>query len=198
MCTECPSRLARDLEAGFGDLVAHHQDLVYGMAMWLTGRAADAEDLAQEAFVRAYRALATYPTERRAGLRTRGWLAAIVLNLARNRARGRHDARVEPWTGHDRAADPRHEPGAVAERREAAREWRARLDTLPRPYRQAVELRHVHGLSYPELAEALGRPVGTVKSDVHRGVALLRRTLEAEEVAAGDRPAADGRGRQDG
>lgn len=198
MCTECPSRLARDLEAGFRDLVVHHQDLVYGMAVRLTGRAADAEDLAQEAFVRAYRALATYPPDRRAGLRTRGWLAAIVLNLARNDARGRRDARMEPWTGHDRAADPRHEPGTVAERRETAREWRARLDTLPTRYRQAVELRHVHGLSYPELAEALDRPMGTVKSDVHRGIVLLRQSLEAEGVVASDRAGADGGWRQDG
>ena len=52
---------------------------------------------------------------------------------------------------------------------------------IPR-YRRAVELRHVSGLSYPELAEALGRPLGTVKSDVHRGVALLRTALEQETI----------------
>ncbi len=69
----------------------------------------------------------------------------------------------------------------MAERREAARAWRDRLDALPARYRRAVELRHVSGLSYPELAEALDRPVGTVKSDVHRGVRLLREALMREE-----------------
>jgi RNA polymerase sigma-70 factor (ECF subfamily) len=170
--------------------MAHHQDLVYGMALRLTGRPADAEDLAQETFLRAYRALSGYPHDRVAGLRPRGWLAAIALNLARNRVRGRRRSeggRVHEPLDHVGADegrhpldDPRLEPASVAERRESAREWRARLDTLPASYRQAVELRHVEGLSYPELAEALGRPVGTVKSDVHRGVALLRRVLEAE------------------
>jgi RNA polymerase sigma-70 factor (ECF subfamily) len=58
--------------------------------------------------------------------------------------------------------------------------WRARLDRLPVRYRRAVELRHVEGLSYPELSAALGRPLGTVKSDVHRGVRALREAVERE------------------
>ena len=70
--------------------------------------------------------------------------------------------------------------------REAAREWHARLQALPPRYRRAVELRHVSGLSYPELAEALGRPIGTVKSDVHRGVRLLRAALAKEESVIQD------------
>ena len=54
------------------------------------------------------------------------------------------------------------------------------MAALPPRYRRAVELRHVSGLSYPELAEALERPLGTVKSDVHRGVQLLRAAYEHE------------------
>ena len=71
-------------------------------------------------------------------------------------------------------------PEHLAERRAAADAWRTRLAALPSRYRRAVELRHVSGLSYPELAEALGRPLGTVKSDVHRGVRLLREAYEHE------------------
>jgi RNA polymerase sigma-70 factor (ECF subfamily) len=71
-------------------------------------------------------------------------------------------------------------------RRESDRAWRARLEKLPLRYRRAVELRHISGLSYPELAAALERPVGTVKSDVHRGVGLLRQGLRQEALDDAD------------
>jgi RNA polymerase sigma-70 factor (ECF subfamily) len=77
-------------------------------------------------------------------------------------------------------ADGAPGPERVAEQRESAATWRARLDALPSRYRRAVELRHVSGLSYPELALALDRPLGTVKSDVHRGVRLLREVVMDE------------------
>lgn len=160
--------------------MAHYQDLVYGLALRSTGRPTDAEELAQDAFVRAYRALAGYDAGRVRELRAGGWLAAITANLARNRAR----RRPGPTSGLDGLAETRADgsagPERVAEEREAARAWRARLDALPARYRRAVELRHVSGLSYPELAEVLGRPLGTVKSDVHRGVGLLREALLRE------------------
>lgn len=142
--------------------------------------AADAEDLAQETFIRAYRALVGYERERVSSLRPRGWLAAIATNVGRNRARRPRapttdlDAVAEPL------AEPAHQPDQVAARREQARVWWARLQQLPSRQRQAVALRHVDGLSYPELAEALDRPLGAVKSDVHRGVARLRRIIDSE------------------
>lgn len=182
MCTDCPARLAADPTAAFPVLVAHHADLVYGLALRSTGRPADAEDLAQETFVRAWRAIGRYDRERIEALHLRGWLARIVLNLARNRARARPASPDVDLGAAVEAADPGAEgqPEAAAERRETAREWRGRLDRLPPRYRLAVELRHVDGLSYPEIATALERPVGTVKSDVHRGVRLLREQLEGE------------------
>ena len=187
MCTDCPARLASDLEAAFPAFLAHHQDLVYAVAMRLTHCPADAEDLAQEAFIRAYRALEGYEPARRRELRTRGWLAAITLNLGRNRLRTRaHLLALMPLEGAAEVmADGGPGPEALATRHESERAWRARLAALPRRYGMAVSRRHVDGLSYPELAEALGRPVNTVKSDVHRGLALLRRAL-AEE-SEGDR-----------
>jgi RNA polymerase sigma-70 factor (ECF subfamily) len=180
VCAECPRRLADDFDAAFPVFLAHHQDLVYGIALRSTRRPADAEELAQDAFVRAYRALADYPAKRTRDLRPRGWLAAIVSNLARNRARRKAPLTADLDAVAERADEGARQPDRVAEQREAARLWRARLDGLPRRYRQAVELRHVSGLSYPELAEALDRPLGTVKSDVHRGVRLLRETLMQE------------------
>ena len=181
MCADCPRRLAADLEAAYPEFLAHHRDLVYGIALRSTKRPADAEELAQDAFVRAYRALAGYDRARIRELRPRGWLAAITGNLARNRSR----RRTAPSTGlevvTETHADSTPGPERVAERRESARLWQARLGALPTRYRRAVELRHVSGLSYPELAEALDRPLGTVKSDVHRGVRLLREALARED-----------------
>jgi RNA polymerase sigma factor (sigma-70 family) len=68
----------------------------------------------------------------------------------------------------------------VALRRDDREAWAGRLLRLPPSYRAAVVLRHVDGLSYPEAAAALGRPEGTVKAQVHRGIAMLRTMLEAE------------------
>lgn len=180
MCTECPNRLAEDLDGAFPEFLAHHQDLVYGIALRSTKRPADAEELAQDAFIRAYRALAGYPEKRTRELRPRGWMAAIVGNLARNRARRTTRATADLESVVQSRADDAPGPDRVAERRESAEAWRRRLDALPPRYRRAVELRHVSGLSYPELSEALDRPLGTVKSDVHRGVRLLREALMDE------------------
>ena len=180
MCADCPARLARDLDTAFPDFLAHHQDLVFSVALRVTGRQADAEDLAQETFVRAFRALRTYDASRIRELRTRGWLAAIALNQGRNRSRRRHPGTVGLDATTAVAAEARLQPEAVVEERESAAEWRARLGALPARYRLAVELRHVAGLPYPEVALAMGRPVGTVKSDVHRGVRMLREAWLAQ------------------
>jgi RNA polymerase sigma-70 factor (ECF subfamily) len=189
VCIDCPAELARDRDAGFAQLVEHHQDLVFGVARRVTGNQADAEDLAQETFVRAYRALRGYDAERIRALHLRGWLARICLNLGRNRVRDHATATAGSGAPAplEAAAELRDleavEPERIVERREARRRWAGLLDALPPGYRSAVTMRHVDGLSYPELAVALGRPLGSVKSDVHRGVALLRRAYERDEAA---------------
>jgi len=179
VCNSCPAALAGDLDRAFATVVAHHQDLVYGVARRLTRDPDDAEDLAQETFIRAYRALRTYDGDRIRALHLRGWLAQIALNLGRNRARAARPAiPIEAAPEIPDAVSA--EPSSVAQRREAARFWSCLLGTLPDRYRRAVELRHVDGLSYSELSTALRKPVGTVKSDVHRGVALLRAAYERQ------------------
>src|SRR5512147_867998 len=77
--------LASDLDGSFEALVLAHQDRLYSIALRLLGDRRDAEEAAQDAFVRAYRALATYESERILDLRLRPWLATIVLNLCRSR-----------------------------------------------------------------------------------------------------------------
>jgi RNA polymerase sigma factor (sigma-70 family) len=179
---ELPDRLARDLDGSFEELVRGHERLVFGLALRVVGDRADAEEVAQDTFERAYHALAGYPAERVAAMRLRPWLARIALNLARNRLRRRppparplEDGDGQPLAV---AAPAAAEPAEVAERGQERDFWAGLLAGLPRPYREAVVLRHVEGLPYGEVAEVLGRPVGTVKTHVHRGVRQLRVMLE--------------------
>ena len=177
---DLPARLATDLDGSFGDLVRAHQDLVFGVALRVSGDRASAEDIAQEAFVRAYRALKRYPGQRVKELRARPWLAQITINLARNHVRA-HRLHAELDEVAERMPSAEEGPVRIAERRDDRRMWARLLAGLPPRYRLAVAFRHVEGLSYEELAEALNRPVGSVKSDVHRGVALLRAAYDAEQ-----------------
>jgi RNA polymerase sigma-70 factor (ECF subfamily) len=181
--------LARDLDGAFEALVLAHQDRCFTIALRVLGDRGAAEEAAQDALVRAYKALAGYDTQRILDLRLRPWLATIVLNLCRTRA-ARRAARGAPPLSLDIAEAPLPEPAAVdastspvavAERHAERERWAALLATLPPAYRAAVVLRHVDGLSYPDLAIALDRPEGTVKAQVHRGLARLRTALEAAD-----------------
>jgi len=175
--------LAANLDAAFPAFVAAEMSRIYGVALRLTGRPTDAEDLAQDTLVRAYRALASWEPDRIRELNVRPWLASIVVNLARNRARARL-SRPTTVSLVDELAHPGialHEtPHGRLERREVAEAWAARLLALPERYRAPLVLRHVDGLSYDEIGIALDRPAGTVKAQVHRGIALLRLALDAE------------------
>jgi RNA polymerase sigma-70 factor (ECF subfamily) len=182
---ELPARLARDLDGSFAELVGAYQRLVFGLALRVVADRADAEEVAQDTFARAYWALASYPSERVAAMRLRPWLAQITLNLARNRRR-RRPPPARPLEDGDGqalavAAPAAAEPAAVAERGQDRELLVELLAALPRGWREAVVLRHVEGLPYDEVAEVLGRPVGTVKTHVHRGVRRLRDHLEARE-----------------
>lgn len=175
--------LVADLDGGFADVVRVHERVVYTVALRLSRGQADAEDLAAEAFLRAYRALRGYDADRIAGLKLRPWLLTIVRNTARNAAR---DAARRP--GPPPVFEPVDEPSAgpsveqQAERHDLGREVGALLAALPEVQRAAVVLRHVIGLPTSEVAEVLSCPAGTAKSHISRGLARLRALLA-------DRPA---------
>ena len=182
--------MVRDLDGCFEVLVRGHQDRIYSIALRLTGDAGDAEEVAQDTFLRAYRALGTYEAKRIRELHLRAWLATIAVNLCRNRA-ARRRLRTVSLSGptgdpteveHLLPSAPASEsPAGVTARREGAEYWARLVADLPDRYRAAVVLRHVDGLSYEEMSEVLGRPEGTVKAQVHRGLALLRAAFEAAE-----------------
>ncbi|HEY4889911.1 MAG TPA: sigma-70 family RNA polymerase sigma factor [Candidatus Dormibacteraeota bacterium] len=155
----------------FERMVHEHQDRVFALGFALTGNRHDAEEVAQDTFLRAYRALVTYPPDRIRELKQKAWLHRIALNVVRNRVRGIRPRLVElNGSEPDHARGP--EDGALLKMEMDA--LAARVAALPARYRAAVVLRHVQGLSYEEAADALGQPVGTVKANVHRGLKLLR------------------------
>jgi RNA polymerase sigma-70 factor (ECF subfamily) len=173
--------LAKDLDAGFPAYVRATADGIFSGSLRMLGDRHDAEDIMQETYGRAYRALAEYDVERIRSLRVAGWTWTIAANLCRNRLRSR--AR-KPATSLDRAP-------AVADTADVAAEALSGLDTdlraallgLPFPQRAGVVLRHVLDLDYEQIATALDRPVGTVKADVHRGLARLRSQIATQETS---------------
>ena len=168
--------LATDLDAHFERLVLGHQDRLYTIALRLLGDPRDAEEVAQDAFVRAYRALASYEPVRIRELRLRPWLATIAINLCRNHRRRRRLLLVpiDAPGGEIDQRDPAGGPLDATVRHDSARHWAGLLASLPALYRAPIVLRHVDGLSYEEMSSVLGRPEGTLKAQVHRGLALLR------------------------
>jgi RNA polymerase sigma-70 factor (ECF subfamily) len=181
METELTARLADDLDGNFESLVVAMQEPVYRFAYRWCGNAQDAEEIAQDAFVKAYRALQGYERERIVSLSLRSWLLTIALNVARNRVRGKR-LPLDPLDAADLLIDDASEaPDRFSERRETSGQLEDALLALPPRYRGPVILRHVLGLSYDEIGAALEQPAGTAKSNVHRGIQLLRERLTALE-----------------
>jgi RNA polymerase sigma-70 factor (ECF subfamily) len=186
------SRLAADLEGSFEEMVVLYQDRLYAFALRLTGSSRDAEEIAQDAFVRAYRALRGYSAERVRELALKAWLYRITLNVARNRSRGKKLAAVSLDQESDGAVfdlpdDGSVQPEVLSERADE-RERLARLvASLPERYRAAVVLRYVTELSYADAAEVLKQPVGTVKANVHRGILQLRAAMAGQKKSAIER-----------
>ncbi len=165
----------------FAAVVAPHLDDAYGLARWLTGSATDAEDVVQEACIRALGALDGAPVER-----GKPWLLAIVRNaaftwLAKNRPKGvilTDDAGALEAAAAKNAPDaPDPEAALIAAADEKALE--AAIGALPHLFREVVVMRDINGLSYREIAAAIGAPIGTVMSRLARGRAVLVASLGA-------------------
>ena len=169
-------RLATNLDQAFADLVREMERPVYSGVRRMVPTGADAEDVTHEVFIRAYRALAEYPPERIRQLNLRAWVWTIAMNLCRNAARTR--SRRPRTVELDRdafASGPGPEGHALIDAEN--QRWSQLLRQLPVAQRNAVILRHIVGLPYAEIAAATGRAEGTVKADVHRGIATLKEAL---------------------
>src|SRR5713226_1053631 len=160
-------------------------DSLYRAALRLTRVPADAEDLVQETYLKAFRAAGSFES----GTNLRAWLFTILHNTARNRARDRaRDTVAVDSEVVDRAAELPAPGGAVDTpetrliRETLAPELQAALDALPEAFREAVWLRDVEEFSYAEIADMLEIPIGTVMSRISRGRAALYQHLRSSVV----------------
>jgi RNA polymerase sigma-70 factor (ECF subfamily) len=176
--TSGDARLVERLGAGdsraFEDLVIAYQHRVFGVAVRMLGNRAEAEEVAQEAFLRAHRGLASF----RGDAKLSTWLYAITSRLCLTRLASAE--RRAPRGGEPellRLADP-GDPRSYAERHEIEAALHRAIGELPEERRIVVVLRDFEGLAYEEIADALDLEPGTVRSRLHRARQELREKLE--------------------
>ena len=161
--------------ASFGSLVERYQEVAFRAAYLVLRDAGAAEDVAQDAFVRAYQRLHTF----RRGEPFRPWLLRIVTNLALNEVRAR--TRRTGLVGRigifaPRSVEPPHAAVAASDEAEALL---GAISELPEDDRVVLHLRYYLELPEREIAAAIGKPAGTVKSRLHRAGKRLRDVIEA-------------------
>jgi len=151
---------------------------VFGTALRLTRDREDASDLAQEAIIRAYEAF-----DRFDGRNFKAWLLRILTNLYINRYRQRQREAPTGSLDEDGALEPTAPSGVIPDRlafdEMLGAEIEEALGKVPADFRTAVILSDIEGMSYEEIAEATQVPIGTVRSRLARGRAILRRELES-------------------
>ncbi|MGH9360483.1 MAG: RNA polymerase sigma factor [Thermoanaerobaculia bacterium] len=178
-------RAQRGEREAFGRLVLLHQEAVMSTARYLTGSDEDAADIAQEAFLRAWRSVGGF--EGLASFRT--WILTITANVARSlgshrraKKRAGGEVRIDPGPGGEPIEVPepgaRNSPEARAIRAEVKEALERAIALLDDDSRAAVVLRDLGGESYEAIAAALGIPLGTVKSRIHRARLELRARLK--------------------
>jgi len=181
----------------FERIVDDYQRRLYGFALRMTGNREDAEEIVQDAFVRAFRALGKMTEEQRTELRLQPWLYTITLNVTRNRLRSKRptnvalDALADPDALLNNTQEGPEQPEQIVERGTDLALVEQALLQLPMHLRAAATLRFIEGRSHPEIAEILNQPIGTVKSHVHRAVRILRRILgpQVGRIAPTEEPA---------
>jgi RNA polymerase sigma-70 factor (ECF subfamily) len=182
--TEAVCSSPGERQVAFDSYVVPHLDVMYRVALSLTRNPADAEDLVQDAVLRAYRAI-----DRFDGRYPRAWLLTIVRNTHYNRTRRRTPLLFRDGESAEAALENLgdHEPSAesVVVNPQFEAVVVDALNDLPEKFRAPVDLVDVHGLSYQETADALGIPIGTVMSRLHRARARVRAHLNTAGFVPG-------------
>jgi RNA polymerase sigma-70 factor (ECF subfamily) len=162
----------------FGELVQRYQASVFSVCYRLLGDSAEAEDLAQEAFLRAFRRLGSYDEERPFG----PWMRRVAANLCLNALQQRRPPPSELDDEIDEVpGDPGEMPERAGDRAELAQRVRTGLLRLPDSYRAVIELRHYQDMRYDEMAAALGIGVGEVRTRLFRARRMMARWLTADD-----------------
>jgi RNA polymerase sigma-70 factor (ECF subfamily) len=181
------SRMIASILAGdaqlFHELIRPYERRVYAMALSFLRNEADAEDVAQEAFLKAFRSLASFRGDAKFGT----WLVSITLNEARSRIRRRDAIKMESLDdaqdddqGHSSPAllrDWKEIPSEALERKEVRSLLQKAITSLPQIYREVFQLRDIEQLSVNEAAQALGITVSSVKVRLHRARMMLQKNL---------------------
>jgi RNA polymerase sigma-70 factor, ECF subfamily len=195
---ELAERAAGGDDRAFEAIMRRHNRLLFRTARSILRNDAESEDALQEAYLHAWRALASF----RADSKFSTWLVRIVINEALGRLR-RRSATVIPLEAamddsdalpeDSTAGDEAQQPDRIAMRGEIRRLMEARIDTLPEAFRTVFMLRAVEELSVEEVANALGLPEATVRTRFFRARGLLREALSRDvDMALGDAFAFDG------
>ena len=166
---------------GFETEALNLLDSLYGTALRLTRNEADAQDLVQDTYVKAFRAARQF----KPGTNLKAWLFTILHNTFRNQRRdsGRDPVKIDSEQVELSAgADPAAGPEEQLLRGEIGPDLQAALDTLPEGFREAVWLRDVEEFPYREIAEMLAIPIGTVMSRISRGRRMLYERLAAKNL----------------
>lgn len=166
---------AGDREA-FGVVVERETSAVYRSCLRILGRPHDAEDVTQESFLAAYRAIGGY----RGDGSLRGWLLRIATRQSFRRLSQRRPTAELDAVGEQVLADVAADPRRIVVAAESRDQVRDAVAALPDPYREVVALRFFGELSLAEVSEATGRPLNTVKTHLRRGLERLRPIVEAE------------------
>lgn len=179
--------------SSFEELVRLYQNKVYALCIHLAGNHVDAQDLAQEAFIRAYRSLGGFRNEADFGT----WLHRITVNIWLNfrRKNGSRQALLyldEPYAGEDGGEVKREiaaedgDPVRLLEEKEFRGLVRAALGALSEEHRAVLVLREIEGYSYEEVSQMLGCSLGTVKSRLSRAREAMRRRITDLAREAGE------------
>ncbi len=171
---ELVASAVRGSQDAFRELVRRFERPVYSLVLRMIQDPATAEDLAQEVFVKAFRALGSYDPR----WKFSSWLFKIAHNTTIDHLRRGAPETVPLEAGEDEegrgglvavlADESAEDPGAAAERHDLARSLESAIRRLRPDYRMAVLMFYVHGASYQEICEATGQPLGTVKTNLHR------------------------------
>lgn len=165
-----------DVDA-FGVLVKRYQQSVFNVCFRMLGERREAEDLAQESFLRAFQKLDYYDARRPFG----PWVHRLTANLCLNHIKGRKPVPFELDEQRDATDAPTsRKPERENIRRELRERVRAAILDLPAHYRAVIELRHYQGLAYKEIAQTLEIPMSDVKSHLYRARKQLRHTLQED------------------
>ena len=166
-----------DRRQSFEALALPRLDAAYNLARWLSRSPTDADDIVQDAMLRAFRAFDSF-----GGENIRPWILAIVRNCWRSRAADTRRRAHDPLPAGDGPAlvSEGPDPEAEALRASDGRRLRAMIAGLPEEFRAVLILREVDDMSYREIAEATGAPIGTVMSRLARARAMLKDQWSAE------------------